>query len=239
MGNPIRTLSEKHFSGAPLYAEFVRVEETECIHIHWRDMRILLSPEQFKVFHKTVLDAFNKWDGKLSPDEDVLLEQIEIPGVIAFEGIGSIEEQHSELIHFHYGDIRIELQPQRFLMIARLFEQAKRKYNADRMRMIPIKDINPYDPGHFATEEEWLDKEDYQQHMDGMELVKQGIIQDYKKMRPISVIIADKGKYQRIDGFKRFMAWKEIYGDDYSIPCYIEKGNVTPGCQDGEPWFLE
>ncbi len=249
MGQPIRVLSEKNFSGAPLYAEFVRAEKCEYMHIHWRDLRILLSVEQFKLFSGMIQSACKKWDGTLSPNEDILLECPELPGGIILDGKGLIEEQHGELIHVHYGDLRLELQPQTFLMMARMFEQAKRKYNKARVVLISIKEIDPYDPGHFATKEEWLEydrqhperTDDYQQHRDGIELVKQGLIAG-KIMRPISVMKIEENKYQRIDGFKRFMAWKEIFAVhnmESPILCYIEKGNVTPGCQDGQPWFLE
>jgi len=245
MGNPIRTLAEKWFSGSPLYHEFIRVEKCEYIHIHWRDLRILLTVEQFKSFFNTLETAYKKWNGKLSPDEDILLEIGNLPESIIFEGKGTIEEQHGEIIHFHYGDLRLELQPQTFLMMARLFEQAKKEYNKTRWTLVLLKDIDIYDPGHFDNKEEWLeyDKQhperidDYQQHVDGIKLIKKGI-HEGRTMRPIS-IIEENGRYKRLDGFKRCIAWKEVYGDDSMISCYIEEGSVTPGSQDGQSWFLE
>jgi hypothetical protein len=250
MGRPKQVLLKRQFSGVPLYADYARTEKCEFMHIHWRDLRILMTQAQFKAFCEMIIRSYEKWDGELSPDEDILLECPTMPESIVFEGEGLIEEQHGELFHVHYGDLRLELQPQTFLMMARMFEQAKRKYNEQRVVMIPAEDINPYDPGHFENREEWLayDKlnpdrdDDYWEHRSGIELIKRGLMVG-KKMRPISVIEIDheKYKYQRLDGFKRFMAWKEFYRreDRVMIPCYIEEGNVTPGCQDGQPWFLE
>lgn len=247
MGQPLRTLSKKNFSGSPLYHNIVRAEKCEWMHIHWRDMRILLSQAQFGIFSDMMKKSYQKWDGTLSPEEDVLLDSPTLPDGIAFDNIGLIEEQHGNLIHVHYGDLRLELQPQTFLMMARMFEQAKRKYNEIRMEMIDMELVDQYDAGHFETEEEWreYDKQhpgrtdDYQQHRVGIELVKQGLIRG-RMMRPISVIKNEEDdKFKRLDGFKRYVAWKEVYGDGSKVPCYVESGNVTPGCQDGQPWFLE
>lgn len=246
MGNPIRILSEKDFSGVPLYEKILRVEKCEFMHIHWRDSRLLLTVEQFKKFFDTIEKAYRKWDGQLSPDKDVLIGMSDLPEDIIFKGKGMIEEQHGELIHVHYGDLRLELQPQVFLMLARLFEQAKREYNKTRVSMISLKDINMYDPGHFDNEEEWLEydkqhperTDNYQYHMTGIEIIKMGLIEK-RLMRPIPVIAIEDGRYDRLDGFKRCIAWKEVYGDESMIPCYIEEGSVTPGNQDGQPWFLE
>ena len=249
MGNPIDTLSEKYFSGAPLYVEFVRVEQCECIHIHWRDLRILMTVEQFKRFFETLKDAYKIWDKELSPEKDVLLISSNIPESPLFEGRGLIEEQHGELIHFHYADLRLELQPQTFLMMTRLFEQAKRKYNQKRVRYLPVKDIDPYDPGHFDNKEQWKEydekhperEDNYEYHQIGIRFVQEklGLSFFCDKMRPISVIKIGENKYKRLDGFKRYMAWKNTFGEDSKIPCYIEEGEVTPGNQDGQSWFLE
>ena len=245
MGNTKRILSEKYMSGAPLYHNLLRVEKSEHIHIHWRDSRILLTIEQFKKFFNTLEIAYKKWDGELLPGEDVLLEMSDLPGRIIFEGKGTIEEQYGDVIHFHYGDLRLELQPQTFLMLARLFEQAKREYNRARVSMVLLKDIDIYDPGHFNNKEDWLEydkqhpkrTDDYQHHLVGIELIIKGL-RKKRGMRPISIIMED-GRYKRLDGFKRCIAWKGVFGEESHIPCYIEEGSVTPGNQDGQPWFLE
>lgn len=245
MGDTKRMLSEKLFSGQALYFNLVRIEKSEYIHIHWRDSRILLTVDQFKIFFYALEKSYRKWDGQLSPGEDVLLEMAGIPDKPIFECEGAIEEQHGDVIHFHYGDLRLELEPQTFLMMARLFEQAKREYNSARVKMISLKEIDIYDPGHFDNEEDWLEydkqhperTDDYQYHMVGIEMIKKGL-SHMRVMRPIPVVKKDD-RYNRLDGFKRCIAWKEVFGDESMIPCYIEEGNVTPGNQDGQSWFLE
>ena len=111
MGNPKRTLSEKYFAGAPLYSDCVRVEQCEAMHIHWRDMRILLTLSQFKAISELMETVSEKWNGQLSPNTDIPLCQKTLPDATLFENRGLIEEQHGELIHVHYGDLRLELQP--------------------------------------------------------------------------------------------------------------------------------
>ncbi|MCK5609732.1 hypothetical protein KAR91_48105 [Candidatus Pacearchaeota archaeon] len=246
MGNTKRMLSEKDFSGVALYSKLLRVEKSEYMHIHWRDLRLLLTVDQFKKFFATLEKSYRKWDGQLSPGQDNLLEMSDIPERTIFERKGAIEEQHGDVIHFHYGDLRLELEPQTFLMLARLFEQAKREYNLNRIKMIPLKDINIYDPGHFNNKEDWLEydkqhperTDDYAYHRLGIEIIKIILCEEKRIMRPIPIVPTDD-KYNRLDGFKRCIAWKEVYGNESMIPCYIEEGNVTPGNQDGQPWFLE
>ncbi len=89
MGKPIRLLAEKWFSGSPLYHNLLRIEQCEYMHIHWRDLRVLLTVEQFKEFANLTERVFEKWDGKLTSNEDILLESVDIPESIIFEGKGT------------------------------------------------------------------------------------------------------------------------------------------------------
>ena len=247
MGKIKRMLAKKYFSGQALYSKLIRIEKSEFIHLHWRDLRILFTVEQFKKFFETLEKAYEKWDGELSSGEDTLLDMNSLSESTIFEGIGSIEEQEGDagIINFHYGDLRLELEPQTFLMMARLFEQAKREYNRTRVAMVLLRDIDIYDPGHFNNKEEWLEHDkqypertdDYQHHLVGIELIIKGL-RKKREMRPISIIM-ENGRYKRLDGFKRCIAWKGVFGEESRIPCYIEEGSVTPGSQDGQSWFLE
>ena len=249
MGDIARILAAKTSFSAPLFNDKLRLEAAEAMHIHWRDLRILATVSQFETVGDAFYKAFKKWDGSLSEDEDVNLSYPVLPDGILFDTICSIEEQESGIIHFHYGDIRLELKSEIFLFLARLFEQAKKKYNNSRVDMMPLDSIDPYDLGHFPTEREWLEydrehsdrSDDYYYHEDGIRKVISGIIFG-KKIRPITVQERAQ-KYKRTDGFKRYMAYKRLrdWGDPRRnlIPCYVVDHNVPAGVQDGQPWFLE
>lgn len=237
-------LCAKELSGEAMFHDKLRIEgAADGTHFHWRDVRLIMDNDNYATFYHSVIGAtelhtppFNK-DTLL--DEKILSQSLFLNRV-------TIEEQESGCIHFHYNDMRIEMSPERFLMIARAFEQAHEKYMHDRIVVIPIEKINPYDGGHFESEQEWheYDKrhpertDDFEYHQKGIKFAMNGILNGFK-IRPIPVIkIENKGcKYQRIDGFKRHMAYKRLQKKE--IPCYIcDPAEAMPGVQDGQSMFL-
>tara|TARA_Y100000310_G_scaffold342437_2_gene445707 strand:- start:321 stop:899 length:579 start_codon:yes stop_codon:yes gene_type:complete len=120
-----------------------------------------------------------------------------------------IEHNRDDTYHIHYRDIRIHLTKDEFEDMANAFIKAKKdddelkpfKYAdvEDVTRVtVPIDDIQPYDEGHRCLA---IDSE----HREGIEVVKK-LIKEGKKIRPI--LVATNG--QRLDGFKRYMAQKEL-----------------------------
>ena len=90
--------------------------------------------------------------------------------------------------------------------------------------------INPYDHIHFPTKEEWLKVEDYSQehlindyaaHLEGILWGISEFLKNGKNIHPILVtkVEGEKYKYQRRDGFKRYMVYK--YLSLLFIPCYV------------------
>ena len=108
--------------------------------------------------------------------------------------------------------------------------------------MIDMDEISPFDGKHFLNSEDWKEQE-YKEHRQGIAFVKKGI-KEGKKITPIAVreckTVSDK-KYERVDGFKRYIAYKELRLK--KIPCFLytkEDGPmVTPGMQYGLPVFEE
>ena len=242
MGTVKRVLAKKMFAGASFFHDQVRIECAEAMHIHWRDIRLLATPAQF-IELMSILDFANlKWNGRLSL-EDITLYESTLPDETLFNCAGYIEEQENDVIHFHYQDMRIEMTPERFLMLARLFEQAKREYNKNHVVWVPLDQIDPYDPGHFSNEADWREydranpdrTDNYDNHVEGIKKVIDGL-NSGRRIRPIAVK-KQGDMYKRYDGFKRYMAYKWLNRPE--IPCYIMGEDVTPGCQDGQPWFLE
>ena len=87
--------------------------------------------------------------------------------------------------------------------------------------IVPLDSISPEDSGHNLDD---IDKE----HREGAEAVKK-LIGEGKKILPIAC--TEYGK--RLDGFKRYIAYKELGIKEIEV--VIEKRG---GCQHGEPWVM-
>jgi len=112
---------------SPLFNSDLRIEVSEAIHLHRRDIRFLMSERQYENFTKGVIEAFGVWDGKLA-DKDSILDNSSIPGNELLSGRWAIEELEGDTIHFHYGDVRIEMTHKRFQRLLKLFKEAGEKY---------------------------------------------------------------------------------------------------------------
>lgn len=240
MGNIKKVLAQVDFPEDPFFKSDLRIEVAEAIHVHWRDTRILMKTGQFVSFINNLGIAQNQWDGQLSADKDIILRQSKIPGDIIFNRQWKIEEQDNGCIHFHYGDIRIEMTAHAFQIMAGMFKKAKAKYMDDFLfdgeeEMIALDEINPYDHIHFPTKEGWMNikdyskeqlEKDYKMHIEGTEWMMERIFLGY----PIQPLIVTKVEgeeylYQRRDGYKRYMAFKAL---GYKvIPCYVVSENVA------------
>ena len=99
--------------------------------------------------------------------------------------------------------------------------------------MIPIEEINPYDRRHQGVHEKWKRGPiDYDHHVEGIKIVKDGL-QCGGQILPILItpVVGISYKYQRLDGFKRYMAYKQL--EKEKIPCYVNKmAEVEPMRQD-------
>lgn len=111
------------------FSDDLRIEQAEWIHLHWRDVRILLTQDQFAFLRQNLINAFDVWNGKLS-NVDMVLSTEKIPDDTIFRGAVSIEEQMNGDFHFHYHDMRIELSREQFIKIADQFVEARRKIDA-------------------------------------------------------------------------------------------------------------
>lgn len=135
-----------------------------------------------------------------------------------------------ENIHLHYRNIRWEFSYEEFLQFADIVAKASDRFKNLRIRKkILLTEINPCDGAHG----EIPDKE----HREGIEVLKP-IIQSGKKILPILVIPVEgkSYKYQRLDGYKRYYAFKELGYTE--IECFIDK-KAKGGGQEGMSWIEE
>ena len=113
--------------------------------------------------------------------------------------------------------------------------------------IISIDDISPYDGHHPPTDEGWMEVEkklnDYasskKYHDDGAKVVLNGILNG-GEITPIAVRLTRdvyfgvEKKYERLDGWKRYMGSK--LAGKKTIPCYVfaeegSYGGIQQGCE--------
>jgi hypothetical protein len=233
MGNVDKILAEVKLND-PLFADMQRLEVCEWVHVHWGDLRILMTPIQFQYFANLLAQSLAEWQrrgGKLSPEKDTLLgtAQMKDPGLFRSEGkVESVNEGKN--VHFHYHDVRLEWDIPTFFDTSYLLYKAMNNFFFE---MVPLEHINPYDHIHFPTKEQWMQipgfsaehlEGDYLNHMEGIKTLKSMIKLGYQ-IEPILLTLKEDGKYQRRDGFKRFMTYKELGYE--VIPSYVVSEEVA------------
>lgn len=120
-----------------------------------------------------------------------------------------------ENIHVHLRNQRLEFSPFEFIQLYQLISEALPQLQSyyltkDKRRVINIADIDPFDTGHRDDGKGGFDCGDKtQEHRDGIEYVKK-LYQEGKNVLPIAVCKGENGRYQRLDGFKRYWAQKEL-----------------------------
>ena len=121
-----------------------------------------------------------------------------------------------ECIHLHYRNVRMEFDDKEFYDFALCVQYAITNLLKERMsklerKKIPLEQIDPYDHGHGEVPDAV--------HREGIDCIKE-LIKKGKKIYPILVRPLPDGKYKRLDGYKRFMAIKELGFKE--IECFID-----------------
>ena len=242
MGEIKKILSQLELKQDPYFYKDLRIEVSEAIHIHWRDTRILLTPNQFNDFINAIGRASYNWNGGLA-NQDTVLDNSIIPDEVIFDKHMSLESQENGGVHFHYNDIRIEMSVQAFVSMANMFKDSLQKYYKNNFKevIIPLEKIDPYDHIHFPTKEQWLEiqgyskehlEKDYKDHQEGIIYIKEKIIEGYQII-PILVTCLDD-VYIRRDGFKRYMAYKELRYKN--IPVYVISEQIALSCPQNKQY---
>lgn len=93
------------------YGHFV-MEAAEDIHIHWRDTKLQLHPEDFDNLKKYVVEAHNEWTKLGRPRQDDKNINLGSPFKCKEPGLYcskmTVEEQETGGIHIHWRDTRIQ-----------------------------------------------------------------------------------------------------------------------------------
>ncbi len=142
MGNTIKLLAEKKLKAiSDIYSDMHTIERCENFHIHWRNLRMLFSKEEFEVFCKSTISAYNAWIqmGKPNPEPNKSLPEYlysgkinpihgERPNDFAIEVQGDLPYMPKNFIHIHYKSLRLDVSHKEFLELADLFIKAKEEF---------------------------------------------------------------------------------------------------------------
>ena len=114
-----------------LWHNICRIERCECIHVHWRNIRLTMTDEQFSDFGNSVeCSTRSIWraiqqEFMNKTKEDFVLDEIDISDDMTHENI-SIEmiELNGKKIHFHYKELRMEFDIDEFKQLCSIFKNA-------------------------------------------------------------------------------------------------------------------
>ena len=217
------------------------VDLCENVHLHLRNIRFDFSVREFKQVAEFIIKVIPKLTGLvdrihykegnhdflamfstrlvISQDSDYYADRL------------SIELQKDGTIHIHYRDLRVHLSSVEFEELCNGVMEAYRVYKKftqvhllEGRQEVGIDDIQPYDEGHKPLSED-------NEHREGIEKVKE-LIRQGKRIRPI--LIRPDG--QRLDGYKRYMAFKEL--GYKTVPCIVDK-EAEMGGQHNLSWVEE
>lgn len=221
-----RDLQPRNITSNQIWADLC-----EDIHLHYRNLRLDFSMIEWAMFRAAVnhlgkaveysIDKYDYVEGDPNFLVGIYFNELISSNTEYYPNRCTIEFQKDNTVHFHYRDVRLHWTLEEFKEIGDLFIHARERIKVAERTESPFKDIKtathvtarvdmiqPYDAGHLPFAE---DKE----HRDGIEYVKT-LITTGAKIRPI--LVATDG--QRLDGFKRYMAFKELGYD--TIKCIID-----------------
>jgi hypothetical protein len=195
----------------------------ENIHLHFRNLRLEFSEKEWANFRaavhfigmgveKCLADDYPDWEeGDPNFLVQIMHNESFKPHSKHHPNRLTVEEQRDGTFHIHYRDLRLHLSHTEFCEFADGMRTAINHIEADDIPEFPYKDtikptyklvdinlVQPYDAGHLPLEEDM-------EHREGIEYAK-GLLKEGKPLR--AILVDEEG--QRLDGYKRYMAQKEM-----------------------------
>lgn len=232
MGHIKKVLAMKELPRRKITPNMMWTDLCENVHLHYRNVRFDFSEVEFARFRAAMnhlgmaVEYCSNDYGYSEGDPNFLVQQKFEEPLNAdsdyYTNRAVIEAQRDGTYHFHYRDLRLHFDEAEFEEIALAFSTALHvstrtlpdeifpyaDVTEKTRETISLKFIQPYDEGHRPGV---FDKE----HREGIEYCKRLIVEG-KTIRPI--LVDTRG--QRLDGFKRYFAHKELKID--SIECYVD-----------------
>jgi hypothetical protein len=240
MGHVIKRLTQEAIPDKPtLMASRMTVEKCENIHLHYRNFRFEFSEEEFQFFASTIAQAKERLDDH--PEETEFLSLVETLGLQtspAFWPNRITTEANLGAVHLHYKNFRLELTKDEYVQFSENIAKSRKMLNEVKgfVAMVPLEYINPFDGGHYINPHDKTKFicHDQEQHEEQIEKIKEAI-QNKEKIRPIAALWEQDLPLQRMDGFCRYWAHKDldIPGIEV-ILCPL----AYAGCQDKKPFVI-
>lgn len=229
MGKIKKFLAGEQIEPRSITANTIWTDLCEDVHLHYRNLRLDFSETEFSAFRAAInmlgraVEQCAQENDYSEGDPNFLIQQIFNTPLPTdsdyYPDRVTIELQRDNTVHFHYRDLRLHLTNTEFKQIAGMFLKAYEKFKTPNKIQVPRTDkptemelpidlIQPYDEGHKPLV---IDEE----HRAGIDFIKKKI-EDGENIRPI--LVNTDG--QRLDGFKRYMAFKELGYD--SIKCVVD-----------------
>jgi hypothetical protein len=239
VGKIKKVLSEEILPKRNMTATAIWGDLCENIHLHFRNIRLDFSIKEWAEFvcaihsiQKAIEYSIEQNKYEEGNPNFLVQTMYNFPlkaDTDYYPNRSTIEIQKDNTAHFHYRDLRLHWSEEEFIQIAEQFTKGYKKFKKisdfpysdikEKTRLwIDIDLIQPYDEGHKPLA---IDKH----HREGIDVVKK-LIKSKKKIRPILVDTSG----QRLDGFKRYMAHKEL--KKKQIECYIDPFGVMGGQHD-------
>ena len=246
MGDIAKNLGASLLNKRSIEAKNIWADLCEDIHLHYRNLRIDFSEREWAEFVCAIRSLYKATEMAAAKyryeegDNDFLVNLTYNKELNRdsdyYPNRTLLEEQKDGSVHFHYRDIRLHWDREEFNAIADMFIQGSKKIDAiptfpyygateEKRGWVPIDSIQPYDSGHrcYAIDDV---------HREGIEKCKE-VIRSGAKILPI--LVDNKGV--RLDGFKRYMAYKEL--GNSLIEVIVDPFPEVRGGQAGMSWIEE
>lgn len=252
MGNIKQILVSEKLEPRVLVPKRICVDLCENIHLHNRNVRHEFSIEEWATYSAAMQNLYKATEYSIDKNKyvegthDFFVQSIyntpyPTNSSVYHSNRLLIEECRDNTFHFHYRNLRIELTESEFNQISKAFTKARLvnfvpfpypKIKIPTLVKVPIDSIQPYDSGHMPND---IDEE----HKKGIEYCKGLILKD-ERIRPI--VVLPNG--QRVDGFKRYMAFKELHYKEIecivnpNVPMLGIQSKLSMTMEDGEYNYL-
>lgn len=228
MGKVLSKLSECQLDES-LYSTRMIIEDCENIHLHYRDLRLEFSPQEFEEFAKIVSRA--KDTPRPKPTEYRVLAKGTIAQTADYFQGRLVVELVPGGAHIHYNNFRLELSLKTFQKICAAFMPTT------IIAWVPLESIDAYEYGHpkELLRENFPTETSFKQHTERIAEIREAL-KAGKRIRPIAVNLLSNGRFKRIDGYCRYMAHR-LSGIE-TIECIIGT-SLEPACQKGLPSVIE
>ncbi len=152
MGHTKKILGASQIPSIPrFYSNKIAIEVAENIHLHYRNYRLEMDHNEFKILAESFIEAFGNWSVTGKPkkamyeklgDKNIFLAQREIPASPSLfndnTNSGSLRverQQWMDYFHIHYKDFRFEFSGSEFEEFAQVVSNALNEYRKNRVEL--------------------------------------------------------------------------------------------------------